>query len=424
MIKRLIPLAALYGVVLLIAACVKKDSAPNSSQEQTLIEEAKEHFIYDVSITEGMGAATTGSKHHYLQKTPRWEFASVERLNSVNTVVVPIAFYDTTHSVKMIGKDAKLPLSNIAFMLVYHNPKKGNELTTELMYIIPDKSSTPKKFSGTTIIEQWDGTILRGYQHLGDAVSRLSVENSPNVTYARGTVCETIDWYTCTHVGNYPEYCQYNYSSTRCIELPDGGSSGSNSGDPGGGMPSGTGSGRVDANGNPVYTPPSTGGGPSRAGIEPYGMLQICSKSFKFSKVIELDASGKGGWQIAAVMGMHMNLIDSRTPGIPKAVSPGPVVYFGFPVVRKDGTFYSKETAAQMAVDIDKLALGDLMRIYELNRANLDWEGMNVEYRKALNKYAEQKGGKVTLTPGLGNSIGDITPSIAKYSGILGWNCD
>ncbi|MET3880145.1 hypothetical protein [Chitinophaga sp. OAE865] len=323
----------------------------------------------------------------------------------------------------MIGKDAMLPLQNIAFMLVFRDPKRNNELTTEMMYIIPDNSSTPDKFSGVTMVEKWDGTILRGYQHFGGQISRLAMEiTAPNM-YARGTVCETIDWYTCTHMGNYPEICQYNYSSTRCIELPDGGSSGNpGAGDPGGGMPPSTVAQRVDAHGNPVYTPPSSGGRPQRADAEPLGVLQICSKSFKFSKVIDLDAQGKGGWQIAAVMGIHMNLLDSR--GQARIISPGPVLYFGFPVIRKDGTFYSKDKAAEMAVEIDKLALGDVMQYYELNRVDIDWEGMNVAYRKALNKYAEQKGGKVTITPGLGNSIGDITPSVAQYSGVFGWNCD
>lgn len=90
-------------------------------------------------------------------------------------------------------------------------------------------------------------------------------------------------------------------------------------------------------------------------------------------------------------------------------------------MIRKDGSFYSKNKAAEIAVDIDNKALQDVMNKYH-SGLPIDWEGMNVTYRTALNKYAEQYGGRATLTPDIGG-IGALSPTFAKYNGI-GRGCD
>ena len=152
---------------------------------------------------------------------------------------------------------------------------------------------------------------------------------------------------------------------------------------------------------------------PLRVPAEPVGPLAVCPKSFNFIKAISLDEKGFGGWQIAAVSGMHLTLLDTR--GEAMLVSPGPIIYIGLPIVRKNGEFYSKDRAAEIAVKIDNKAIEALMNYYH-SGVPVDFEGLNAEYRKALNTEAEKYGGKATLTPGIGN-LPIMTPTIARYYG-------
>lgn len=410
--KRLIP-SMLIGIVLCIISCVKHNGPGSDLPEKDLIAEAKTNFIFNVSITEAKGAALTGSRQHYIQKAPVWEDASVQIMNGIKTVVVPIYYSDTALKVKVINGESKIPLNQVAYLLVYRDPKTNNDLRSEVMYAVPDKSSNQKSFSGTTIIEKWDGTMLRGYKHSPGNIAKLSIENTPQTSYARGTVCEVTEWYTCAHMVGYPEYCRYDHTTTQCVDIPDPATGGSNpGGDPGGGMP-GTGTGRVDGNGNII---PGTGGSgtrPTRVPPEPLGPMAICRQSFSFTKAVSLDEKGFGGWQIAAVAGIHMTLLDSR--GEAMLISPGPVIYFGLPIVRNTGEFYSKDKAAQIAIDIDNKAIQALMDYYH-SGVPVDFEGLNVQYRKALNAEAEKYGGRATLTPGIGG-LPTLTPTVAKYYG-------
>lgn len=409
--KRVVP-AILLGIVLLIASCLKHNGSGSDIPEKNLISEAKNYYIFDVSITEGKGAAMTGSRHHYIQKAPDWERATVEKLNSINTVVVPISYLDTALTVKTINADSKNQLGKLSYLLVYRDPQRNNQLTSEVMYMIPDASSKPNSFSGTSIIEQWDGTILRGYRHSNGKVTPMSIEIGEKSSLAKmTTVCETTDWYVCVTVGNSQEYCDYRNTTTHCIQIDDGNGAPSSS-DPGGGVPS-TGDGRIGPDGSVI---PGTGGmgdRPVRVPAEPVGPLAVCPKSFNFIKAISLDEKGFGGWQIAAVSGMHLTLLDTR--GEAMLVSPGPIIYIGLPIVRKNGEFYSKDRAAEIAVKIDNKAIEALMNYYH-SGVPVDFEGLNAEYRKALNTEAEKYGGKATLTPGIGN-LPIMTPTIARYYG-------
>jgi hypothetical protein len=405
MTKRLVP-SILLGIVLLIASCLKHNGSDSGIPEKDLISEAKNFYIFDVSITEAKGAALTGSNHHYIQKAPDWDRATVEKLNSINTVVVPICYLDTALTVKTINGNTKTPLGKLSYLLVYRDPKSNNQLTSEVMYTIPDASSTPNSFSGTSIIEKWDGTILRGYKYSNGEVSSMAVEIGDKATLAKqSTVCETTDWYICVTVGSSQEYCTYKNTTTHCIQIDDGPSSPTSSpSDPGGGTPP------VPGTDPRVNVPGGTR--PVRVPIEPVGPMDICKQSFVFKKVVALDQKGFGGWQVAPVTGMHLTLLDSK--GRAMVVIPGPIIYIGLPIVRKNGEFYSTDRAAQIAVDIDNAAIRTLMDYYHKTVAP-DVLGLNAAYRKALNTEAEKYGGKATLDPGIGNELPTLKPTVASY---------
>ena len=125
--KRLIP-SMLIGIVLCIISCVKHNGPGSDLPEKDLIAEAKTNFIFNVSITEAKGAALTGSRQHYIQKAPVWEDASVQIMNGIKTVVVPIYYSDTALKVKVINGESKIPLNQVAYLLVYRDPKTNNDL--------------------------------------------------------------------------------------------------------------------------------------------------------------------------------------------------------------------------------------------------------------------------------------------------------
>ncbi|QJB34890.1 hypothetical protein HF324_27600 [Chitinophaga oryzae] len=399
-------------IVVLSLSCSKRDVRQVPDE---FFLDARSYFESSV-LPGSQGGTKIAVDQLLLEKSPNWKEARIQELPRGKTVVVPLKHKDTTQYATVIGGTFKCPLDKIGYLLL---SKDKGHFRAEVIYKIPDTARVTEKFSGIVLIETWDGRFLDGYRYRNDSVFRVSTQLLPGglQTNSWQTTCEEVDWYTCAYSANTDVYCNYSHTTKHCIDNPDNGS-----GTPTGGGVGGAGGGA----GTPVYpgrTPadsdPATR--PRREPTEPTGKLDICKKSFVFKKVISLDPNGFGGWQIAAVSNVHMNLVDPGD-GVLKIVRPGPVLYFGFPIVRSNKTFYSTARAAELAVEIDNKALLDVMARYHSGKP-IDWEGMNALYREKLNEYAKQYGGRVTLSPGIGNLTEDLPVTPAKYSGIAGIGC-
>lgn len=143
------------------------------------------------------------------------------------------------------------------------------------------------------------------------------------------------------------------------------------------------------------------------------GIESICESTIKFKKVLELE-NGVGGWQIAGVEDVHMNVVNSVTKEVYR-VTPGPVVYFGLPIVGGGQGNISQAYAsiiAKNAVDYAEEETGKKIANGTINKMSA-----NAEFRKDMNYYMALYGGRANLSePGLSISV---TPAKAKY-GIIG----
>jgi hypothetical protein len=150
------------------------------------------------------------------------------------------------------------------------------------------------------------------------------------------------------------------------------------------------------------------------------GTSDICRCSFSFSTVIQLD-NGLGGWQVAGVTNLHMNIVDLQTKELVPITLP--TMYFGLPVIRQNGEFYSSASAADIAADAVQKAESDVMSRYHSLGGAVDVAGMNNYFRQRINYYMQQKAGSATLTPG--NGIIILNFNAAKYGwiGTLGCFC-
>lgn len=132
-------------------------------------------------------------------------------------------------------------------------------------------------------------------------------------------------------------------------------------------------------------------------GVNLNGESNICKSSFKFKKYIDI-LNGIGGWQVAGTKDIHMNIVDLVTKRAIKLSLP--TIYFGLPVIRTNGEFYSTNTAAGIAADAVIYAEREVMARYHSVGGTLDVVGMTLLYRQKINEFMQTKGGSATLTPG------------------------
>jgi hypothetical protein len=205
-------------------------------------------------------------------------------------------------------------------------------------------------------------------------------------TYPDGTQYTTEEYYTTTCNGNNCEASNPYGGNLECINQSDGG-----------------GFSALENNDN----------------VE--GVESICDKSFKFKKHIEIDPTTTvGGWQVAGVRNIHMNIVNTTTGQlVPLQL---PIIYFGLPVIRQNGDFYSTSTAAGIAADAVEYAERKVLEYYNATGGGaIDVVGMHLYYRNKINEFMQTKGGSASLMPG--SNVTDVNVNDAVYSGIFGLNC-
>jgi hypothetical protein len=149
----------------------------------------------------------------------------------------------------------------------------------------------------------------------------------------------------------------------------------------------------------------------------------ICKASFSFTRIFsakvgELD----GSWQVAAVSGIRMNIVDTKTGEVlPLRLK---TIYFGLPVLRKGGQFYSSNYAQSIAARCVTNAEKNVMDLYHKNPivSGLNIIGLTGYFREQINAQMQKFGGSATLSSPMGIDT-SIPLNEASYSGIFGFGC-
>jgi len=150
----------------------------------------------------------------------------------------------------------------------------------------------------------------------------------------------------------------------------------------------------------------------------PFEVKDICTKSFKFTRILN-SGEGGGGWQVAGVSNIHMNIVDLVTRKGVRIQLPN--IYFGLPVLRANGDFYSVSYAANISAMCVAKAEKSIMEMYHSNPGGgLNMVAMSLVFRQKIDEQMRMFGGVATLSPGFKILV---SPQPAVYSGILGMNC-
>jgi hypothetical protein len=107
-----------------------------------------------------------------------------------------------------------------------------------------------------------------------------------------------------------------------------------------------------------------------------------------------------------------MNIVDLTTKRMIRLQLP--TMYFGLPVLRANGEFYSTTTAAKIAKDAVEWAEDQVMIRYHQLGGTLDAVGMTLLLRQKINEHMQMSGGKASLLPSAGVVITDF--GTATYS--------
>ena len=131
------------------------------------------------------------------------------------------------------------------------------------------------------------------------------------------------------------------------------------------------------ANNNEEQVPKGGVGGGEETGPENEnidGVDNICPSSFTF-QTINNTANGVGGWQVAGTQGIRIQIVNTQTGQYVPILLP--TIYFGLPIIRSDGTFYSQSAArlrAAEAVEYGEQAVMD----YYYAGGSIDAVGMTL----------------------------------------------
>ncbi len=117
-------------------------------------------------------------------------------------------------------------------------------------------------------------------------------------------------------------------------------------------------------------------------------------------------SNGTGGWQVAGTQNIHMQVVDLTTGQyVPLYL---PTMYFGLPVYRSNGEYYSESEAQLKASQAVKYAEEQVMARYRSLGGAFDIVGMTLLYKQKMNEKMQQFGGSASLIPGSNINITDL----------------
>lgn len=361
-------------------------------------------------------------------KAPDWSKVQIYNVGDEMVMEVFLSFNKkTAYSLqKLSSTNQKKEDRSISYLVFSKNPRQIIDyaimtIIPDITYLeIPGKKITnnhykniDKDFSGIVLFHTWDNDFIVGWKYeKGNIIQEIESEKNAEVKTNFNEIqpdladdCETTiittycadctSWYvngvySFTSCGGAYVCDQYSYSS--CNR-----SNGSITNDPGG----------YGSSTSFTVTP-------SDGNVD--GALNICENSFAFQNKIQATSNGEG-WQVAAVKDIHMDIVDTQTGNFVNLTLP--VIYFGLPIIRLNGDFYSNERAAEISAAAVEFAEREVMKYYHSLGGSLDRVGMGVYYKKKINDFMGTFGGSASQY-----ASGYTVPvKIAKYNGILGLGC-
>ena len=423
--KKIVTLSVLLFAICTFYWACKKDqtSAANknlTTEEQQLITNAKTYFENTVKIKAGNDKALAdtipagGAQFNAVKsliKNAVWSDAYVQTISIGKIVVVPIHFSSSLYIyTNYTDSTVRLPINKLSKLIVYTDSLK--QLHAEVVTEFPDdnfiKNST-SSFSGIALVQDWQGNYLHGYQYSASGIKKLAFSSAanagdkttnsavaPDVKPAPPTeTCYESYVTTCVSTAdNSQKYCTTTTQELGCISDPSDTDDGSST--PGGGDYGG-----IAGNPGSVAAPPPP-----------------CASSFKFITYISADpknVSTSGGWQVAAVRGIHLNFASTDPTEEPAMTVSMPVLYFGLPLVRYDGTTYSSSDAADKAQGA--VLAGENAIIAAYHSGNYNTSSLQAIFKQAMISVLATYAGTVSTTgAGAGIVVSPTNVTTADYS--------
>ncbi len=213
----------------------KKSETKNtklSAKEITLINKAKEYFNDNVKMHQGEVTTndadpdTSFNPYKDANKMADFDNASVMQVDSTNIVVVPIIYSNSIQAkIQNIDTGISINISNLSKLILYTDSLQNYH--AELVSTTPDQdyiNNVNGNFSGTVIIQNWNGDFLRGYKYKDGNIYNVSLPSSTsdgqtevNVQApVEVTTCDVIDWYTCVSsvLDDVGTLCTFDHTQT------------------------------------------------------------------------------------------------------------------------------------------------------------------------------------------------------------------
>lgn len=400
-------IASLLSLFIIYSCQKASDVSTQTSFEDFSVNNAKTWYG---QVLPNVLSSLTSNEIKIKKFAPIWSKATSTEDKTSFIVESPLTFEKVSGFTILSSKQKSASIVAGKTKLLILKSKKTGIVQATLMHVVPQNGSSDEvsykhfgqKFTGDVFYTDLKGNFINGWRYLNGVITQKSSRKSPESIRSKvnpDDLCSTIEtkWYeqTCYYYddGSLIGCSSWEYigSSYRTYCIIDGG-------DGGGG-------------GGYEELPPNED---ENLNAE----SSICTKSFKFSKKIDIE-NGVGGWQLSGVTNIHMNIVDLTTGEVvPLAL---PAIYFGLPIIRTNGDFYSTTEAARIAAAAVEDAEQKVMEYYHSIGGALDVVGMSLRYRKGMDDYMKTKGGSATLQPG--SNMGTVQMNNAVYSGIAGFNC-
>jgi hypothetical protein len=135
------------------------------------------------------------------------------------------------------------------------------------------------------------------------------------------------------------------------------------------------------------------------------GVDNICESSFKFQQAVA-SSNGAGGWRLAGTTDIRMKVVNLSTGEyVPLNL---PTIYFGLPIFRANGEYYSESRAKEIAAEAVQYAEDEVMRVYRSVGGNLNVAAMILFFREKIDEKMQSYAGSATLTPGSNMSVSEL----------------
>ncbi|RBL91994.1 hypothetical protein [Chitinophaga flava] len=235
-------------IIITFFSCQKGAQVP--SEPENPIEVAKSYF--ESNVVNLKRDQLNQSNKFGFDVNPIWERAKVKKIQSYETVIVPLV-YTSRISTSSNGGQTKRIFRSYPFLSIFRN--KSGKMTAEVVYEILSDNNPKEVFDGNIVVTDWEGNIKRSFLYNNGKVSRTQVSKSDRSVINETVTCTVTDYYQDVYIGGVYQGTTYLYTKTMCID--DGGGAPGGGGPVGGGDPDyGGGSSPDDSNIAPVVDAP------------------------------------------------------------------------------------------------------------------------------------------------------------------------